>query len=375
MFARGFLATLLIAWIAAPCVARTAGGHTIPTSTNFCGDDQVVIPVTVCNTNDPGTGMKWFNLDLHSGSYPGCDDTFEPSYTQNPLAWGLHPGDCATFQVTLDRPSVLDAVQVACFWAAIDEEDGPAVWLGAEVVDINNFAACVDFSFYEAEWARFIHPLDPVSQGVQLINGGNEYMDFEYEFFVRNAQGETDTEAISLNGQEPGTPYSSYEVLEPRQEAFVGVEFMLMKDDQPGPFELVMMMDSNFDGEMEEAGSVPLHNDIFFHEGGEPINAPVAAPAARTGATLEMDVAPNPFNPATVVSFRLEEDAVVSADIVDLQGRIVARLLEGEHLGAGEYQRRWNGKDEQGGGVASGVYYLHIRAGERQAMRKITLLK
>jgi hypothetical protein len=70
---------------------------------------------------------------------------------------------------------------------------------------------------------------------------------------------------------------------------------------------------------------------------------------------------PNPFNPETQISFGLPEPSTVSITIRDLSGRTVLTLLN-EHLPAGYHRRTWNGIDEGGNQVSSGVYFCQIRA-------------
>ena len=88
---------------------------------------------------------------------------------------------------------------------------------------------------------------------------------------------------------------------------------------------------------------------------------------------------PNPFNPETWIPYRLAEDAFVTLTIYDLSGRIV-RTLEVGHRIASVYENRskavyWDGKNGLGEGVASGVYYYHLSAGDYSATRKMVILK
>lgn len=71
---------------------------------------------------------------------------------------------------------------------------------------------------------------------------------------------------------------------------------------------------------------------------------------------------PNPFNPATSVSFGLGEAAFVSIDVYDLAGRLVCALFAGD-MSAGNHEILWRGQDSRGNAVASGVYVCKIRAG------------
>ena len=88
---------------------------------------------------------------------------------------------------------------------------------------------------------------------------------------------------------------------------------------------------------------------------------------------------PNPFNPETWIPYRLAEDAFVTLTIYDGTGHIV-RTLDVGHQIAAVYESRskaiyWDGRNEVGESVASGVYFYHLSAGDYSAIRKMVILK
>ncbi|MBN2172352.1 MAG: right-handed parallel beta-helix repeat-containing protein, partial [Candidatus Krumholzibacteriota bacterium] len=85
--------------------------------------------------------------------------------------------------------------------------------------------------------------------------------------------------------------------------------------------------------------------------------------------------APNPFNPVTEIRFGLPAPAAVTLTVFDVAGRRVRRLLAGEILPAGVHRVVWQGRDDTGRPLASGVYLYRIVAGDYVATRKMTLLK
>jgi len=78
---------------------------------------------------------------------------------------------------------------------------------------------------------------------------------------------------------------------------------------------------------------------------------------------------PNPFNPRTTIDFDLARRSWVKLEIIDLLGRTVAELVEGD-LGAGSYQVEWNSSDQP-----SGIYFYRLRVGESVLSRKMLLLR
>ena len=88
---------------------------------------------------------------------------------------------------------------------------------------------------------------------------------------------------------------------------------------------------------------------------------------------------PNPFNPETWIPYRLAEDAFVTLTIYDGAGQVV-RTIDLGHQTAAAYESRskaiyWDGRNQVGESVASGVYFYHLSAGNFSATRKMLILK
>jgi hypothetical protein len=91
--------------------------------------------------------------------------------------------------------------------------------------------------------------------------------------------------------------------------------------------------------------------------------------AASIPSGLTLTTAPNPFNPATVLSYELQAPSYVSLKVYDTAGRLVATLVEGWRE-AGEHKVTFDGS-----GLPSGVYLYRLQAGEAAATGKLVLLK
>ena len=95
------------------------------------------------------------------------------------------------------------------------------------------------------------------------------------------------------------------------------------------------------------------------------------APPAR----LELAPArPNPFGPSTLLHFALPRPGPVRVEVLDPQGRRLRRLFAGS-LGAGPHDVTWDGRDEQGDAVATGVYWVRIETGSEAATRKVVRMR
>ncbi len=98
-----------------------------------------------------------------------------------------------------------------------------------------------------------------------------------------------------------------------------------------------------------------------------------------TDATIPVKYAlmqnyPNPFNPMTTISFNLPEKANVSLKIYNVAGQLV-RTLTDQSWDRGSHKIEWNGTNDLGSSVASGVYFYKIDTASFQSTKKMVLLK
>jgi len=84
---------------------------------------------------------------------------------------------------------------------------------------------------------------------------------------------------------------------------------------------------------------------------------------------------PNPFNPSTTINFALPKQAQVTLEVYNMLGQRVATLVAGEELTVGNHNVVWNGRNQTGNPVASGVYIYRIQAGDFTDMKKMMFLK
>jgi photosystem II stability/assembly factor-like uncharacterized protein len=83
---------------------------------------------------------------------------------------------------------------------------------------------------------------------------------------------------------------------------------------------------------------------------------------------------PNPFNPSTTISFDLPTECIVSVNIYDITGRQIKTLASSRYP-AGSHRIQWDGRDNSGNAVASGIYIYRIQAGNYLQSKKMILLK
>jgi hypothetical protein len=88
---------------------------------------------------------------------------------------------------------------------------------------------------------------------------------------------------------------------------------------------------------------------------------------------LEQNV-PNPFNPTTTIRYTLPQASDVELAVFGVDGKLV-RVLQSGAKPAGTFAATWDGRDDSGRSVASGVYFYRLRAGSFNETRKMVLLK
>ncbi len=83
---------------------------------------------------------------------------------------------------------------------------------------------------------------------------------------------------------------------------------------------------------------------------------------------------PNPFNPETTINYSLKEDSKVSLNIYNIKGQKVNQLVS-DQLSIGQHSVIWNGKDNNGKSVSSGIYFYKLKTENYEKTKKMILLK
>ncbi|RKZ32943.1 hypothetical protein DRQ33_05005 [bacterium] len=84
--------------------------------------------------------------------------------------------------------------------------------------------------------------------------------------------------------------------------------------------------------------------------------------------------APNPFNPATEISFQIPVDQNVRLEVVDIAGKVVRTLID-DKLPQGTHSVIWDGKNNLGDDMPSGIYLYRLRTDSNSITRKMTLIR
>lgn len=102
-------------------------------------------------------------------------------------------------------------------------------------------------------------------------------------------------------------------------------------------------------------------------------------PATAAGPTPpkfdRVTVVPNPFNPETTIRFNLPSRMTVTAEVFSVSGARVRTLARNEPFAAGPASLRWNGRDDGGNAVASGIYFISVKTPAGERIARAVLLK
>jgi hypothetical protein len=133
----------------------------------------------------------------------------------------------------------------------------------------------------------------------------------------------------------------------------------------------------NVKGEFEDIGRFEIADGILV-DGSQHLN-PVVALGALELSTTPKEFAlnqnfPNPFNPETNIKYALAEGSQVELRIYNMVGQVI-RTLVSERQAAGRYTIRWDGKDDRGLSVSSGIYFYRLTSEKFSDVKKLMLLK
>ncbi len=125
----------------------------------------------------------------------------------------------------------------------------------------------------------------------------------------------------------------------------------------------------------KRSGVSAVVSQVWFKETGKGFTV---QPASETNGiptdfVLE-DNFPNPFNPSTNIRFQLPQQATVALEVFNVLGQKIRSLVDG-NLTAGTHTIPWDGRNEVGAAVSSGIYFYRLTAGEFVESKRMLLIK
>jgi len=123
-----------------------------------------------------------------------------------------------------------------------------------------------------------------------------------------------------------------------------------------------------FNNVMTRMDCQPCHGDPHAPQAVETI------PGSANSFELSQNY-PNPFNPSTRIQFAVSETEKVKLEVYDIQGKLVRTLVDYELYQPGRYEVMWDGLDNKGNRIASGVYFTKMQAGNFSNTKKMIMNK
>ncbi|VAX29003.1 hypothetical protein MNBD_IGNAVI01-3088, partial [hydrothermal vent metagenome] len=117
----------------------------------------------------------------------------------------------------------------------------------------------------------------------------------------------------------------------------------------------------------------PCHSNEPVH-GGQYTSAEPISMHLPKNYKLE-NAYPNPFNPSTTIRFSIPKNEKVRLEVYDIRGRLVNSLVDSEVMSAGTYESKWNGTNNRGEKVTSGIYIARLTTGDFMRSIKLNMLK
>lgn len=161
-------------------------------------------------------------------------------------------------------------------------------------------------------------------------------------------------------------PISGYRILRRSDGSSVDVDI--------NPQELLPATQMRYlDSEPEPGKSYAYTLVVVSEAGEEKRSRTIRIDKSADALALEQNE-PNPFNPATTIKFTIDRADRVSLNVYDVSGKLVRKLVE-KNMTSGHHSEEWDGLDDNGNPVSSGLYFYRLVAGKRSLCRKAILLK
>ena len=84
---------------------------------------------------------------------------------------------------------------------------------------------------------------------------------------------------------------------------------------------------------------------------------------------------PNPFNPTTTIYYSVGKESNITIQVYNLLGKKVKTLINNRRRPAGYHYLQWDGRNDDGRRVASGVYLYQMRSDENVLTKKMVLIR
>ena len=133
----------------------------------------------------------------------------------------------------------------------------------------------------------------------------------------------------------------------------------------------------NADGSENFAGAaIGLDNDgNDLYDGDDTACSVSGVPVNGVAQAKLLQNHPNPFNPTTEITYVVERPGLVSVNVYSVAGKRVRTLVNARHDEATTYRATWDGRDDDGRPLPSGVFFYRLETSGASEMKTMVLLK
>ncbi|UCE24090.1 MAG: T9SS type A sorting domain-containing protein [Candidatus Zixiibacteriota bacterium] len=350
-----------------------------------------------------GDADAWYTeLSLYDGSYTlfydglegtnhavlivGWDDSFVHAGPSSPggwivkNSWGLGWGDAGYFTIAYGSAGMGKWSSFVFDWQDYDTD--------GDLLHYDEAGWNSNIGYGTTSWGmcKFVQPATSYLYRVEFWTADvtTDIDIYVYDDFSGGTLSNLLASKLNVSFAEAG--YHSV-ALDSPLEITIGEDFYIAVKITDATYGFPICCDS--DGPYETATTYISSNGIAWLDMGTGYGDDVCI-RARTSVDLPVAVAdeplqlahqftlsnnyPNPFNPTTTIMYSLARKAHVELSIYNLLGQKVTTLVD-ETMPAGNHSAIWNGADDSGNRVASGVYLYQLRAGDYVESKKMILLK
>ena len=163
-------------------------------------------------------------------------------------------------------------------------------------------------------------------------------------------------------------------VLTDAQQQIIG----FARSDDEGNYFISNVPSDSYTVHATKMGYASVTQNVYL-DGNDYLNLSLAAPTSNDDTVVPAILSgvtnyPNPFNPNTTIALALAKDAEVSVRIFNVKGQVIRTLLNG-NVKAGIHNLLWNGADDDGNTVSSGIYLVKVQGAGFSKSHKMTLMK
>jgi hypothetical protein len=121
------------------------------------------------------------------------------------------------------------------------------------------------------------------------------------------------------------------------------------------------------------SGRTQMLKDILVYFG--QVGTPGSVTPVLPGIEFATSNYPNPFNPSTTIKFSMPKAGHLSLNVYNVRGQLVKTLIDGARPAGADQSIVWDGSNNQGSNVSSGVYFYEARTNGEVKVQKMALVK